>query len=269
MGKKMKDFKIIERRPISDNKVIANIKINQNRKLPFIKFDKPHNRTMIICGNGPSLSAMLNELKQEVLAGGDLFSINGAADWLNSIGIRSRAMILLDHNIQTASFLQNVEDPFDKYYVATRVHPDVLDILQDCDVELWHNSESAKVDKYAEPDSPVVYGGGTAMLRAFHLGFILGYRKFAVYGCDSNVSDAGFYVGKHKGHRLILNNKRYKARCGNRTFISTLPMIQQAATFFNVLDMFKENPIEVRVMGDGLLSEVCKQYPNAKIIIEQ
>jgi len=136
-------------------------------------------------------------------------------------------------------------------YYASQCHPSVLDAAGDRLV-CWHPySETARDEIKDHPAGPVmVAGGSTIGLNAIALAYILGHRKFMIFGFDSSYAD-----GAHHAYSQGLNDGELvlKSEVHGQPFYSAPWMIQQADQFVNLAQSMARMGCEFMVHGSGLL----------------
>lgn len=235
---------------------------------PAICFNDGH---FVVVGSGPSLPSFVDEIKAERGKGRPICSIKGAHDFL------------IDNSLEPDLFVscEPRDRPLKKtsarttYLVASRCHTDLLDQLEKDkrEVVLWHSASS-------RPDAPVpegegilewdelnlteecevwrgrygVGGGTTSGLRAIYIGFLMGFRKFVLYGFDSCLAKdkftkrfSGENIGKSKLIDVIVGGKRFW--CNGA-------LAQQAVEFQKLYEGMPNISIEAK--GEGLIAEILK-----------
>jgi hypothetical protein len=68
--------------------------------------------------------------------------------------------------------------------MASRCAPEMFDHLANRKVMLW-NSYGSLDEAKAYKGHPAIGGGSTSGMRAITVGYVLGFRKFVLYGMDS------------------------------------------------------------------------------------
>lgn len=144
--------------------------IRQNAHIPFLEPQEPHSRKLAIVGGGPSVLAMLDELRA---FDGDIWAINYTAAWLAGHGIES-TMLTVDGQRFDARVSEGVKDAI----VASCVHPDTAGYFES--VRQFHLAEHT-------PDG--IQGGTTTACRAEFLSVRQGYCDVTLYGCESSFGE--------------------------------------------------------------------------------
>lgn len=228
----------------------ANIRSALARGLPSISPALcAHDGTFVIAASGPSLPSHVEDIRREKSAGRPVCAINGAYDFL----IDSQIVPNLFLTVDPRPMPQNVTKPSEEtiFLLATRVNPEVFDRLSGHRVMTW-NSYGAEGEAAAYKGHPAIGGGSTSGLRAITVGYILGYRKFVLYGMDSCLAEDRItkrFSGEHAGQVIdvIVNG---------RTFYCNGAMAQQANEF---QELFQALPgISIEAKGDGLIAAILE-----------
>ena len=224
----------------------------------------------VIVGSGPSMPSHLEEIREERKKGRPVCAVKGTHDWL------------IEHDFEPDMFVscEPRERPFKHtskrttYLLASRCPPTLFDQLKECEVVLWHSAASKPgaiptegkaildwddldmLDECNEWKGRFGVGGGTTSgLRAIMLGFLMGFRKFILYGFDSCLAKdrqtkrfSGENVGTGKVFDVIVGGKRFW--CNGA-------LAQQATEFQMVYEGLPNITIEAK--GDGLIAEILKQ----------
>ncbi len=224
-----------------------------------------HDGSLVIVGSGPSLTAHLEELKGERAKGRPIMSLKGTHDYLIENGLPPNLWLTIDPRPRVNQLQKKSEDTI--YLVASRCHPDIFDALKDSKVIVWHSSaeQDGAEDIWRERKAMVVGGGTTSGTRAIFVGYILGFRKFVLYGMDSCNAQDGITkrfdgsltgptvevkTGYHVGKENRVNN--------GRTFICNQAMAQQGNDFIMTLKMMPEVTFDIK--GDGLLKAIYQDH---------
>jgi hypothetical protein len=256
------------RPPVSPQEMLENMRSAIARGLPEIRQCKPHSGTLAIAAGGPSLRDTWRDLEGYIAAG------NGALGYLIEQGIVPHFCAVMDANAHMADVV--VADKRVKYLLASNCHPDLFDKLLNagCDVRLWHptpDNVGAREEDFAPlprggfrllgEDHPgkFMIGGGTSIgLRLIPIGYVLGFRKFALHGSDASFrgNETHAYYDRRWGewaeHSSIEIN-------GYRT---SLNFMQHVTSFANLLTRFSEprfEPVEIEMFGDGLM-QACYRH---------
>jgi hypothetical protein len=137
------------------------------------------------------------------------------------------------------------------FLLASRVNPEVFDRLKEHKVMLWHSFGSLD-EAQAYKGHPSIGGGSTSGMRAITVGYILGYRKFVLYGMDSCLAEDRLtkrFSGEQAGQVIDVI-------VGDRTFYCNGAMAQQANEFQELFATFPDMQIEAK--GDGLIAAILE-----------
>lgn len=228
--------------------------------------------TFVIVGSGPSVTSFIDDIRAERSNGRTICAVKGTHDLLIANGIEPDSFVSCEPR----------ERPFKStsarctYLLASRCSPALFDQVtgDGRNVVVWHAVSSQPVDvPPPEPGETIhwdqmhlteecevwrgrfgVGGGTTSGLRAIFLGFLMGFRKFKLYGFDSCLAPdrhtkrfSGENIGTSKLMDIIVGGKR---------FYCNGALAQQATEF---QEMYKTLPnITIEAVGDGLIAEILK-----------
>lgn len=209
-----------------------------------------HDGTFVIAASGPSLPSFIEEIRKEQESGRPVCSINGAHDFLVESGVIPNLFLTVDPRPMP----QNVKSPQPEtiYCLASRVNPELFDRLKEHRVMLWHSYGAAAEAPYYK-GQPSIGGGSTSGMRAITVGYIMGYRKFILYGMDSCLAEDRLtkrFTGEQAG--VVVD-----VTVGDRTFYCNGAMAQQAQEF---QELFRTFPgIQIEAKGDGLIAAILEE----------
>jgi uncharacterized Rossmann fold enzyme len=230
-----------------------NIRAALDRGLPeFTPAPCPHDGTIVLVGSGPSVTAYFDEIKAHKESGKPICSIKGTHDWLCENGLEPDLWVDLDPR-DKRNGVQRKND-HTTYLLASRCDPVMFDHLADKKILLWNSWSSDEEMK--EIGTRLAVGGGTTSgLRAINLGYLLGFRKFILYGYDSCIKEDGTkrFSGEKAGRtvEVMVGEPPHK-----RKFLCNMAMAQQANEFQLVYTVMPDITLDVR--GDGLIAEIMK-----------
>lgn len=211
-----------------------------------------HDGTLVICGSGPSLPLFIDQIKKEQENGRPLCAINGAHDFLCEHGAVPEFFLTVDPRPMPQN-LKRV-NAYTTYLLASRVNPETFDAVKHVKTVLWHSwSEEAECDVWRGMGKFGVGGGTTSGLRAINVGYVLGYRKFRLYGLDSCLSDdrsTKRFTGEKAGAIVDVI-------VGDRTFWCNHAMAQQAQDFQKLYAVMPDMTVES--FGDGLITAILAE----------
>lgn len=208
----------------------------------------------------------VDALRDEKLRGRPICAINHAHDYLIDHGIIPTFFLTLDPRPRANHHLQRVSDET-IYLLASRCHPEMFDRLKDQRVLVWHayadqdDSESI----WQSRNTMVIGGGTTSGVRAIAVAYIMGFRKFVLYGMDSCLAPDGMtkrFNGDKSGITQTVRVGEYRGETewcdpNARTFICNYAMAQQGKDFHQCYTDMPDASFEVK--GDGLLAAIVAQ----------
>lgn len=240
---------------VSAAEMCANARSALARGLPEVRRCKPHGHVMEIAAGGPSLADTAGDLTGYVAA------MNGSLRYLLQRGIVPHACGVLDPGAHMADIVE--ADPRVRYYVASVVHPSVLDKLTRCHVTLWHPAGTPGLEDIvaaARPDTWLMIGGGSTMgVRWLNLAYVLGFRAFRVHGLDSSFRDGATHAYPDRA-----DGKRHFEFMGRTTRPN---FMAQVSDFLAVMHNFARSdmdPVTVEVKGDGLLQDIWREHADVR-----
>ena len=225
-----------------------------------------HDGTFVIVGSGPSMPQFVDDLRAEKAAGRPICAVNHAHDSLVTQGIEPTFFLTIDPRPRADYHLTTL--PQDTIYLlASRVHPEMFDRLKDHKVMLWHAwADQDMADSIWDSRTAFLVGGGTTSgIRAINVGYILGFRKFVLYGLDSCLAPDGKtkrFNGDGSGQMTKVQVGWFRGTeqgCDpqSREFVSNYAMAMQAKDFNRVYVDMPNATFDVK--GDGLLAAIVAQ----------
>lgn len=209
-----------------------------------------HDGTFVICGSGPSIESQIENIRADKEAGKAICAVKGAYDYLRSKGITPDLYLSVEPRYRP------VKNPSKEssFLLASRCHPEVFKELSGYCIYLWH---SWSIDDESEliKDKTCIGGGTTSGLRAVNVGFILGYRKFIMYGMDSCLGERG--EKRVDEPTLGKGVEKTDVVVGGRRFICNMAMAAQAQDFQHIYTVMPSVTIDVR--GGGLLAAIVEE----------
>lgn len=226
----------------------------------------------VLVGSGPSAIPLLPEIRQRYERGEEIIALKGAHDWLVRNGIIPRAAVALDPQQSRAKCFRRPQAKV-LYLCASQMHPDTWGHLRGHKVLIWHSRISLNQERRP--------GWGRAFLvpccsttgnSAIYLLYLMGRRRFELYGFDSSLppltSRWQRLVARVKGRALKLDGARVppskrvvEVVVGDRRFPTTAELVQQAQELAPLLQSLPD--IKVNAHGHGyyqaLLAEGKRQ----------
>jgi hypothetical protein len=229
--------------------ILENLKQGYREVQPFEVQDKE----ITILAGGPSL----REFKG---CDGPIITVNGAYNWCIQNGYVPSAQIIIDPRKFNERFTQPVTAGC-KYLIGSWCHPDIAKSLPKEQVWMWHSGEFVKevVEQFARDNgdhiSYPVFGGSTVMLRGLPLLYMLGFRKFHIWGFDSCIEE-----GRHHAYSQPENDKDkvMDVLVGGRTFKCQMWMSIQAQEFVDLVKHMMPDDVQMIVEGNGLIAHILK-----------
>jgi hypothetical protein len=219
-----------------------------------------HDRTLVIVGNGPSMTSQISAIRRRKRAGAAIVATQSSDGALIAAGIVPDFVAIMDG----ASNLHELITPHPDvtYLVASMCHPSVFERLAGRHVVLWHaengHAEQNLLMECASHIPWVLIGGGSTIgMRCVNLGYLLGFRKFHTYGIDSNLKDGVLHAIREPGDEKLIA-KAFEIECAGRKFTVTPQFAQQAQDFVNLMRTTFAGRISVIAHGDGLIPHICR-----------
>lgn len=200
-----------------------------------------------IVGFGPSLKDTYNDLV------GDVMACNGAHDFLIEKGIVPKYAMLFDAAEVMNKFL--TPHPEVTYFIASRCHPSIFEMLKGFKVVVWHVKGDEGIDElldeYNKPE-PMVHGGSAAVTRGMFLLRALGYTTLHLFGADSSYEGEFTHVKKS-----IVEEQEFMVYCDHKWWKTTPWLCGQVEDLKILAPEMKESGIDLVVHGTGLLPHVA------------
>lgn len=235
-----------------DEELIANIKRNTALPLNWIGFNPAHKNIAIMVGGGPSLAETLPEIQRLKAKGGVIFAMNGASQYLTSRNIPVHYQVIADAKPETASL---VDPKAEQHLIASQVNPATMDAGGPL-TRVWHLAISEDMDKFF-PDErrlaggyALVGGGASVGNSALCLAYVLGFRRFEIFGYDSSHRGEASHAYEQPMNWAI---PTIDVEWAGKTYISSLAMKAQAEKFQITARSLQQARCEVKLHGDGLL----------------
>lgn len=231
-----------------------NILSALERKLPtFSPALCAHDGVFVVVASGPSMPSQIEAIRSDSRSR-PICAINGAYDHLIDAGIVPNLFLTVDPRPMP----QNVTKPHQDtiFLLASRVNPELFDRLREHKVMLWHSFGAEAEHKFYAP-APSVGGGSTSGLRAITIGWLMGFRRFVLYGMDSCLADDKLtkrFTGEKAG--VVVD-----VIVGGKTFYCNGAMAQQAQEFQELYRTFPGISIDCR--GGGLLAAIIEERKKA------
>lgn len=202
----------------------------------------------MIVGGGPSINGTIPVISLMAANGATIFALNGAAHWLKQHDIQPHYQVILDARPEMADMV--LDDGECVLLAASQCNPPVQDKAD----YLW-NAHFDGIDKFLpENDSGAsaltITGGSTVGLMAMSLAYIMGYKKFHLFGYDSCYSRDMHHAYEQK---INDNDKTIDVVWGGHHFKCSPWHAMQAREFLGLSPNMVECGCEISVYGNGLL----------------
>jgi len=242
-----------------DERLKKQIKSACRRNLPAVSPMPETSGTAVLCGSGPSLRDSIEDVRRHVDKGDFVIAVKGAHDYLINRGVIPTAGLAIDP--QPKIFHTFTPNKAVKYYFASQVHPSVFNKFNGYDVNIFHLYTNIPSEEMATliGDGFLLGGGSTSGLRAMTLAFVMGYRKFHLYGFDSCMSDGIRKItGEGQQHKKLVN-VHVGAPDSQEVYVADAAMAAQADEFEKMLHfLYQMAPIHVTTHGKGLIQAIAK-----------
>lgn len=233
----------------SDDDIYDNIRTNSRLPGKWLEAIPEHDGIAILCGSGPSLADTLDEIRSKQSAGGKVFAMNGAAQFLFDNGITPDYQLLIDAREATADLI----GPAKEHLFASQCHPDCFKKVPTA--RLWHLQVTNIDDLIPEYSDGYCLIGGAASVgnTATCLAYAMGYRNLQIYGYDScHRGDKG-----HAFHQKMNDGDPCASvRFDGKDYIASLTMKLQAEKFQDTARSLMQLGCKIEVHGSGLLPDM-------------
>jgi len=228
----------------SDKELIANVRANA-RHAALV----PHpvnDRTLYICGSGPSLTDTLHGIPPNA----DVMALNGAYRVLLDSGRVPEYFCMLDAREVNRNFLESW-DVRTKAILASQVHPHCVAVIEAFGSPILMYHLNTPTTKQASPGQKIYIGGGTVGLTSIAVAGVMGYRHIVLLGFDSSYANG---AGHARPQPQNAADKTLDVWVEDRKYLTTPAMAQQAMDFFQWNDGLQAAfpGLALDIIGDGL-----------------
>ena len=237
-----------------DDVLHSNIERNAALPLPWAYMHPAHERVAVLCGGGPSLVDHLEAIREHQADGATVFAMNGASRFLRSHGIAVDAQVIADAKPETATL---VDPEAGRHFLASQVDAETMARAEVYgNVTLWHLAIDEDMDRLFPVERRkrggyALVGGGAAVGNsALCLAYVLGYRRFEVYGYDSSHRGDDSHAYDQPMNRFI---PTVDVEWAGKVYRSSVAMKAQAEKFQITGQALKREGCTIRVHGEGLL----------------
>jgi uncharacterized Rossmann fold enzyme len=256
----MKKLELTVQAAGTPEELCSNIRSALARGLPELTpAPTSHDGTFVCVASGWSMPSFIDEIRAQREMGRPIVAVKAAHDYLCDHGIDPDIWVNLDPRDRTNG-IQKAND-HTVYFVASRCPPITFDHLKDRKIMLWHSWSDGPECK-ALPGGKLAIGGGTTSgMRAINIGYLLGYRKFVLYGYDSCNDAEGKkrFTGEMTGPTLDVYVGAEK-----RKFTCNAAMAQQANEFQMLYAVMPDITVEAK--GPGLIAAIIDERKRLKFV---
>lgn len=238
---------------VPDEAWLGNIEQNIKRGTPQFAPAIVHNAgEIVIVGSGPSVADHIDDIRDYAARDVPIIAVKGAHDWLIEREVVPNLSVCMDAQAKIIECVRHRNERV-CYLLASQVHPDVYDWLSGHSIVMWHAWAGSGEAEVLGPDRLLVGGGSTSGLRAMSLSYLMGFRRFVMFGFDSCLK------GNVKRVNGDIADNLMDVRVGpaGEAFTCNGAMAAQAAEFQSNFQMMPG--IKVRIVGGGLLAAIMAE----------
>lgn len=241
---------------------LEHIKQALGRGLEEFGPSQPHDKEVAIIGSGPSVKKQIGKIKRLKEEGVMILAVKAAHDFLIKKGVVPHAALAVDPQDHIWKCFQKklpkgeVERP--AYLIASQCHPSTFDYLEDQRIILWHLLATSSAEFLSGRIQ--IGGGSTSGSRGVVLAYMMGFRKFHLFGFDSCLEP-----GKNPDNMLRkIDGQKWGSEtekimelvCEGKTFYADPAMAAQANEIQQVFAMLEG--AQIKAYGKGLIQTVIK-----------
>jgi hypothetical protein len=227
-----------------------------SKKLPKIWPVPIGEDVLSLVGYGPSLEDTWQDIKHPIM------SMSGSHDFLIERGIIPDYHCDMDPRPHKVSHILHPHKDV-QYLMASVCHPFTWSILKDYKLKTWHVVSGKNTKDWLSVNDPrtvLVAGGSTIGLASIHVGGLIGFRHFEIFGMDGCWKDNNRHAGPHYGH----SHNVIEWSVGDLKFNTSKIMMNANVELLNMLRNF---PFFAVLHGDGLQQAMLEEVdlPNAAL----
>jgi uncharacterized Rossmann fold enzyme len=233
--------------------LLANVKANAARPIPWVKMAIPHEGHAVIVGSAPSLLKNIDSadgVRWRYGLGQTIFALNNAAKILSFDGINPDFQVILDARESTIKFMGRAKE----YLVAAQCHPSLFDFGNN--IIGWVPGMEGVTDCLPNGEWQLIGGGVTVGISAMWLAYVMGYRKIHLYGFDSSYVNGQTHAAPQE--RTSAESMDFDVTLGVQTFRTNAVMAKQAEIFPSHAAELANLGCVITVNGEGLLPAIAK-----------
>lgn len=217
--------------PAQINDVREHVRSAMKRGWRSLRQAKTRPDAVAIVGGGPSLKHHLESLRRH---NGAIICVNHTVDYLMKNGIEPWGVVFGEIRSWKPAFLENDYEHI-WYLPASQCHPDTLDMVQDRKVLMWHCIQQCgeeRIIRGVDPQAVMIGGGNSVYTRAINIAFVMGFRDFHLWGCDSSFDeDSHVYFNR-------TDEPRIEVEAAGKRFQTTQRLAMQADHLRGYTKMF-------------------------------
>jgi hypothetical protein len=241
------------RTPHTQEAEIRQIETCVKKGYPRLHLQDLRDEWLSVVGYGPSLHDTWKEITHPCI------TVSGALDFMQDHGVIPDFHAECDGRDYKTKHLEHANKET-KYFMASVCNPRMWDLLEGCDVSYWHTANGQHVVDWIgknDVNSILIAGGSNIGLCAIHIGGILGFRKFRLFGFDGN------YRGdiRHAGPHYAEPQRRIMRAANGRTWETSPQMFNACDEFLRLYD----NPeCRFEIVGESLLGDLVVEADKGK-----
>lgn len=239
----------------SEDEILANVRHNSRRELPWLKAVPPHEGIAVLVGGGPSLPDTLEAIQILAAQGATIFALNGSEKWLLEHAIATDHHFVIDPRPSNLKFLEGSRAS--SFYINSQCNPVLFDYLTGRKVTVCHMADDViqEIIFGMRPDAIMIGGGITIGFTAMSLAMALGYRTMHLFGYDSSdrEGDAHAYAQSEDG----AESERMEVWVAGKMFRGQPAFVSQAYAFPRWASILMRHGAAIHVHGSGLLPTVA------------
>jgi uncharacterized Rossmann fold enzyme len=258
----MQELKIQAKCVLDADGRLDQIKASLERGLEEFGPTKAHDKEVVVVGSGPSVKKQWKKIARLMEKGAMVLAIKGAHDFLIDKGVIPHAALAVDP-------LDHIWKCFRKklpqgsvrrpvYLIASQCHESTFNFLEDQRIVLWHLLATSSHEFLSGKIQ--IGGGSTSGSRGVVLAYMMGFRKFHLFGFDSCLEGSGqSKLRKITGERFgadVDKEKVMELVCEGKTFFADPAMAAQANEIQDVFGMLTD--AKFKAYGKGLIQTIVE-----------
>lgn len=256
----MQPLKIRAKCVVDSDGRLEHIKAACERGLDDFGPSPAHDKEVVVVGSGPSVKSQVKKIRKMARDGAFILAVKGAHDFLIENNIMPHAALAVDPQPHIVRCFRKklpegaVTRPV--YLIASQCCPEVFDYLSDQRVIIWHLLATSSADFLH--GKLQIGGGSTSGSRGIVLAWMMGFRKFHLFGFDSSLQgDGSNKLRKITGERWGTKDDKEQILelvCEGKTFYADPAMAAQANEIQDVVAMLEGSMF--KAYGKGLIQQI-------------